>query len=58
VERANERDIPTVTGASWLATTIRNMFVRPCMCGMVIYRGEVRHAMRQVQRAHGRANST
>lgn len=37
----NDRKVPTVTGAAWRAATIRNMFLRPRMCGMVIYRGEI-----------------
>ncbi len=37
----NERGIPTVTGVEWRAQTIRNMFLRPRMCGMVIYQGEI-----------------
>ncbi|WP_236789383.1 recombinase family protein [Amycolatopsis sp. GM8] len=37
----NERGIPTVTGVQWRSATIRNMFLRPRMCGMVVYRGEI-----------------
>ncbi|MCE7009034.1 recombinase family protein [Kibdelosporangium philippinense] len=37
----NERGIATVTGAQWRASTIRNMFLRPRMCGMVIYHEDV-----------------
>ncbi|HEY1571678.1 MAG TPA: recombinase family protein [Pseudonocardiaceae bacterium] len=37
----NARKIPTVTGAEWRSGTIQNMFLRPRMCGMVIYRGEI-----------------
>ncbi|WP_410614036.1 recombinase family protein [Amycolatopsis sp. lyj-109] len=37
----NDRKIPTVTGAEWRAATVRNMFTRPRMCGMVVYRGTV-----------------
>lgn len=37
----NERGISTVTGAQWRAATIRNMFFRPRMCGMAVYRGEI-----------------
>lgn len=37
----NARKIPTVTGKPWRAGTIRNMFIRPRMCGMVVYRGEI-----------------
>ncbi|HEX3790340.1 MAG TPA: recombinase family protein [Pseudonocardiaceae bacterium] len=37
----NEHKIPTVTGVPWRAATIRNMFLRPRMCGMVVYRSEI-----------------
>ncbi|MGW7533447.1 recombinase family protein [Amycolatopsis sp. NPDC054798] len=37
----NKRKIPTVTGKPWRAATIRNMFIRPRMCGKVVYRGEI-----------------
>jgi DNA invertase Pin-like site-specific DNA recombinase len=37
----NGRGIPTVTGVKWRSGTIRNMFLRPRMCGLVIYRGEI-----------------
>jgi DNA invertase Pin-like site-specific DNA recombinase len=37
----NARGIPTVTGVKWRAATIRNMYLRPRMCGMVTYRGEI-----------------
>jgi hypothetical protein len=37
----NARGIPTVTGVKWRAATIRNMYLRPRMCGLVIYRGEI-----------------
>ncbi|GAA3546240.1 recombinase family protein [Amycolatopsis ultiminotia] len=37
----NKRRIPTVTGVEWRAATIRNMYLRPRMCGKVVYRGEV-----------------
>jgi site-specific DNA recombinase len=37
----NERGIPTVTGVKWRAQTIRNMYLRPRMCGMVTYRSEI-----------------
>jgi DNA invertase Pin-like site-specific DNA recombinase len=37
----NKRGIPTVTGAAWRAATIRNMYLNPRMCGMVVYRGEI-----------------
>jgi DNA invertase Pin-like site-specific DNA recombinase len=37
----NGRGIPTVTGVAWRAGTVRNMFMRPRMCGMVTYRGEI-----------------
>jgi site-specific DNA recombinase len=39
----NARGIPTVTGVEWRAGTVRNMFLRPRMCGIVTYRGEVLH---------------
>ena len=37
----NARGIPTVTGVEWRATTVQNMYLRPRMCGMVTYRGEI-----------------
>ncbi|MFI6500223.1 recombinase family protein [Nonomuraea typhae] len=37
----NKRGIPTVTGAQWRAATIRNMYLRPRMCGWVVYRGAI-----------------
>jgi hypothetical protein len=37
----NSRGIPTVTGVPWRAATVRNMFLRPRMCGMVLYQGEI-----------------
>jgi len=37
----NERGIPTVTGVRWRSQTIRHMYLRPRMCGKVLYRGEV-----------------
>lgn len=37
----NERGIPTVTGVKWRAQTIRNMFLRPRICGLVLYQGEI-----------------
>jgi site-specific DNA recombinase len=37
----NERGIPTVTGVKWRAGTIRNMFLRSRMCGLVVYQGEI-----------------
>jgi site-specific DNA recombinase len=39
----NDRKIPTVTGVPWRAATVRNMFLRPRMCGQVIYQGEILH---------------
>lgn len=37
----NERGIPTVTGAQWRAGTIRNMYLRPRICGKVVHRGRI-----------------
>jgi DNA invertase Pin-like site-specific DNA recombinase len=37
----NDREIPTVTGVKWRAATIRNMFLRPRICGVVLYQGEI-----------------
>jgi site-specific DNA recombinase len=37
----NNRKIRTVTGVLWRAATIQNMFLRPRMCGLVMYQGEV-----------------
>jgi DNA invertase Pin-like site-specific DNA recombinase len=37
----NERGIPTVTGVPWRAMTIQNMYLRPRICGLMLYRGEV-----------------
>lgn len=37
----NARGIPTVTGVPWRAQTIRNIYLRPRICGLVIYRGEI-----------------
>jgi site-specific DNA recombinase len=37
----NERGVPTVTGVAWRAATIRNMYLRPRICGLVVYRGEI-----------------
>jgi DNA invertase Pin-like site-specific DNA recombinase len=37
----NARGIPTVTGVQWRAATLRNMYLRPRMCGIVTYRGEI-----------------
>lgn len=35
----NERGIPTVTGATWLASTVRNIFTGPRICGWKVYQG-------------------
>ena len=35
------RGIPTVTGAPWRAATIQNIYLRPRIYGMVVYRGEI-----------------
>jgi DNA invertase Pin-like site-specific DNA recombinase len=37
----NDRKIPTVTGAPWRSGTVRNIFINPRMCGMVVYRGQI-----------------
>lgn len=37
----NVRGMPTVTGVKWRAATIRNIYLRPRICGMVMYRGEI-----------------
>src|SRR5262249_9240525 len=37
----NKRGIPTVTGVPWRAPTIRYMYLRPRMCGLVTYQGEI-----------------
>jgi site-specific DNA recombinase len=37
----NARGIPTVTGVAWRQGTIRNMFLRPRICGLVTYQGEI-----------------
>nr|WP_052478581.1 recombinase family protein [Kibdelosporangium sp. MJ126-NF4]CEL19255.1 Recombinase [Kibdelosporangium sp. MJ126-NF4]CTQ94946.1 Recombinase [Kibdelosporangium sp. MJ126-NF4] len=37
----NQKEVPTVSGGKWRATTIRNMFTRPRICGMVTYRDEI-----------------
>jgi site-specific DNA recombinase len=37
----NARGIPTVTGAVWRRGTIRNIFLRPRICGLVTYQGEI-----------------
>ena len=37
----NARGIPTVTGVVWRQGTIRNMFLRPRICGLVTYQGEI-----------------
>jgi site-specific DNA recombinase len=37
----NARGIPTVTGVRWRSATIRNMYLRPRMCGLATYRGEI-----------------
>jgi site-specific DNA recombinase len=37
----NARGIPTVTGVPWRAGTIRNMYLRPRICGLVTYQGEI-----------------
>jgi DNA invertase Pin-like site-specific DNA recombinase len=37
----NARGVPTVTGVKWRAATIRNMYLRPRMCGLAVYRGEI-----------------
>ena len=39
----NERGIPTVTGVPWRAATIRNIFLGPRICGLVMYQGEILH---------------
>jgi DNA invertase Pin-like site-specific DNA recombinase len=36
----NARGIPTVTGVEWRQGTIRNMYMRPRICGLVTYQGE------------------
>jgi site-specific DNA recombinase len=35
------RGIPTVTGVPWRATTIQNIYLRPRICGLVVYRGDI-----------------
>ena len=37
----NARGVPTVTGVAWREGTIRNIFLRPRICGLVIYQGEI-----------------
>ena len=37
----NARGVPTVTGVEWRQGTIRNMFLRPRICGLVTYQGEI-----------------
>ncbi len=37
----NARGIRTVTGAQWRASTVRNIYLSPRICGQVVYRGEV-----------------
>jgi site-specific DNA recombinase len=37
----NERGIPTVTGAQWLGTTIRKMYLAPRIAGFVTYRSQI-----------------
>jgi DNA invertase Pin-like site-specific DNA recombinase len=37
----NARGIPTVTGVKWRAATIQGMYLRPRICGVAIYRGEI-----------------
>lgn len=37
----NERGIPTVTGVSWRGSTIRNMYLNPRICGLVVYQGAI-----------------
>ncbi len=37
----NAKKIPTVTGTEWRAATLRNIFTKPRICGMVVYRGEI-----------------
>ena len=40
----NKRGIPTVAGVGeWRAATIQNMYLRPRICGLVTYRGEILH---------------
>ena len=39
----NKRGVVSVTGVPWRAATIRNMFLRPRMCGWVVYQDEVMH---------------
>ena len=37
----NARGVPAVTGVEWRQGTIRNMFLRPRICGLVTYQGEI-----------------
>jgi len=37
----NARGVPTVTGVPWREGTIRNIFLGPRICGLVVYQGEV-----------------
>ena len=37
----NARGIPTLTDVVWRQGTIRNMFLRPRICGLVTYQGEI-----------------
>lgn len=39
----NKRGIPTVNGGPWRAMTIQNMYLRPRICGLVVYQGEILH---------------
>jgi site-specific DNA recombinase len=37
----NKKGIKTVTGVPWRAATIKNMYLRPRMCGWVTYQGAI-----------------
>lgn len=41
----NARGIPTVTGVKWRAATIRNIYLRPRICGLVVYQGAILHGL-------------
>jgi site-specific DNA recombinase len=37
----NEEQVPTVTGAGWLTTTLRGMLANPRYAGLCVYKGQV-----------------
>ncbi len=39
-----DRGVPTVTGAAWTASTLRDVLSKPAVAGLAVYKGELRDA--------------